>query len=516
MTEMTTRKTRIQKTTRKTRIQKTGVQTMKVTDGTPFEARMVWRVALSALTLGMACSDDEPLEGDHCDPLADSCPTGFDCAERVDGTFACHEPVLLRGTVADAATQNAIAGAHVIALDQNSVAVSDVTISNTDGSYSLAVPVLRDLDGTPVEDVSFTLRSSAADYQPFPSGIRTAIPVLSSEAVDVPDEGVWIIDNTLTQITLLALPTEQQGLATISGSVVTTDTDQNGLDDHGAGVLVVAHNGGTPAPTGISDRGGHFTIFNVGAGNIEVWGYKAGIQLDPANVTVDRETIDNIQLRRADLDTSNVSGSINIVNAPGGSTTSVVLAVRDTFVEGFGRGEVGAGLRTPLNVDGAWSIAEVPAGDYVVLAAFENDHLVRDPDQNIAGTQTVFLTVNAGEPVELADAFKITEALDVFEPGEELPTPAPSSSPPTLTWADDSSEDGYSVHVYNAFGDLVWEDDAIPNVSGSSQVERLYEGPMEIGMYYQFRAFSFRAPGGQTPSRISGTEDLRGVFYVVP
>jgi hypothetical protein len=36
---------------------------------------------------------------------------------------------------------------------------------------------------------------------------------------------------------------------------------------------------------------------------------------------------------------------------------------------------------------------------------------------------------------------------------------------------------------------------------------------MEPGMYYQFRATAWRAPGG-VPGPISTTEDLRGVFYV--
>ena len=40
-----------------------------------------------------------------------------------------------------------------------------------------------------------------------------------------------------------------------------------------------------------------------------------------------------------------------------------------------------------------------------------------------------------------------------------------------------------------------------------------YGGPMEPGMYYQFRATSWRTPGGM-PGPISTTEDLRGVFYV--
>jgi hypothetical protein len=34
-------------------------------------------------------------------------------------------------------------------------------------------------------------------------------------------------------------------------------------------------------------------------------------------------------------------------------------------------------------------------------------------------------------------------------------------------------------------------------------------------MFYQFRVWSFRAPGGGSRSSISATEDLKGVFYLL-
>lgn len=93
---------------------------------------------------------------------------------------------------------------------------------------------------------------------------------------------------------------------------------------------------------------------------------------------------------------------------------------------------------------------------------------------------------------------------------------------PVLRWSDDSSEDFYTVVVYNAYCDLVWclsdqsmgcDGPNIPAMSGVAEVAVPYGGPMEPGMYYQFRATSWRTPGGM-PGPISTTEDLRGVFYV--
>ena len=178
------------------------------------------------------------------------------------------------------------------------------------------------------------------------------------------------------------------------------------------------------------------------------------------------------------------------------------------------------GLRAPrtgpVSISGEWTIGGVPDGSYVVLAAFENDLLVRDPDQLIAGTTFVTLDLPQASPdVTLADAFKVTEALAVVSPGAERPEAVTSA--PTLEWADDSSEDHYEVVVYDAYGNLAWEDLMVPGVSGSATVTVDYGGPLEPGMYYQFRATSIRTTGGgMSMTPISATEDLLGVFFVAP
>jgi len=83
-------------------------------------------------------------------------------------------------------------------------------------------------------------------------------------------------------------------------------------------------------------------------------------------------------------------------------------------------------------------------------------------------------------------------------------------------WADDASENWYDVRVFDAFGDEVWNALEIPEVSGSPTVSLQYEGPLEPGMYYQFRVSSWRQPGMGAAAPISTTEDLRGVFFLPP
>ncbi len=444
-------------------------------------------------------------EGAACDPAEDGCDPALRCVQLVDMSYACERPLEIRGLVRDATDSSPIEGAQVIALDDLPVAVTDVAVSDAMGNYVLELPTLRNMDGSPV-DAAYTLRSSADGYQTFPGGIRTALPINTSETVEMDD--AWVIQGTLTEIVLIPLEDLTTPRATISGHVVAEGRE--------AGVLVVAEGDGG-AFSSISDLGGAYTIFNVTDGAYEVRGYAADLQLTPADVTVAGAPLEGVDLVDSMAETNTLTGTIQIVNASADLRTSVVLVVESTFDEVLGRGSLPPGLRAPRDgppdVQSGWTIEGIPDGRYVVLAGFENDGLVRDPDQLIAGTAivTVELPGPDGPMVTLTDSFKVTEALDVVGPGRDLPEAV--TAPPTLEWADDSSEEYYQVQVFNAYGDVVWEM-MVPGVSGMDTVTVDYAGPMTPGMYYQFRATSFRMPGGGTATAISATEDLRGVFFV--
>ena len=135
---------------------------------------------------------------------------------------------------------------------------------------------------------------------------------------------------------------------------------------------------------------------------------------------------------------------------------------------------------------------------------------VRDPDTNIAGTEILELTVGAGETIDLQDSFKVTGALAVMSPGANGPEEVTGT--PTFVFENDSSEDWYDVVVHDALGNEVWRDPMYPAPSGGDPVSVTYGGPaLTPGMYYRFQATSWK-DGNPSPSPISRTEDLRGVF----
>ncbi|MBI4950405.1 MAG: hypothetical protein HY908_00080 [Myxococcales bacterium] len=413
------------------------------------------------------------------------------CEQVVGANTGCFPAVHVKGLVFDLTTDAAIEGAVVVARDANNVAVSELAVTDATGHYDLVVPTPRLADGTLTEN-AVTLRADAEGYLTFPRPPRVALPFDTANATGTP----LTVETPATDVGLIPLA-NTTGLGTITGHV---------LAPHPQGTLVVA--GGTAgqggAVTGVADFDGSYTVFNVPAGTVAVHGYAVGLQLADASadVTAGQVTPD-VDLASLGGATAVVSGNVQIVNPGNGSDTSVILVVDETFNPDAASGETPPGLRI-YPVSGAFELAGVPDGNYAVLAAFENDFLVRDPDTSISGTDVVHITVS-GQSMSISEGFKITGSLDDVSPDAEEVV----SGTPTFVFADDSGEDHYEIAVYDVFGTLVWENLAIPGVSGSATVSVDYAGPpLASGMLYQFRATSIK--GGGTP--LSRTEDLRGVF----
>jgi hypothetical protein len=468
------------------------------------------KCSLLALSLQLAAcgSDEEPRagqRGDTCAPEEElACEGGLVCDPRADGSaYVCGEQAVIQGRVADALDGEALAAGRVVVLGVDGSPAADVVYTNDDGSYSAVVTAPRNADGTVAQTAQWTLAVSARGYEPFPAGPRPALPISASQMA------AGVIQAPSTDVTLLPLSQPELYAREIEGSISAPSP---------GGTLVVAEGGEGVAPHAIASRSGEFTIFNVPSGAFELAGYKRGQQLERTAIDVREASVSGARLELSDTELGGVSGNVNIVNAPGGSKTSVVLVPVSVFDARLERGTIPLGLRAPgqpeaPSVSGAFAFDQVPMGEYVVLAAFENDGLVRDPDTSIGGTTIQHVTVGSAESIVMGQSFKITEHLAIIGPGAE--TPEPLSGPLTFSWSDDSSEDRYELELYTALGDLVWEQRAVPSGRGAS-VELSYTGPALVaGMVYQFRVTSFRDRSGGATA-ISKSEDLRGVFEYRP
>jgi hypothetical protein len=325
------------------------------------------------------------------------------------------------------------------------------------------------------------------------------LPVDTGAAAEADEE--FVLMSALTDIGLFVF--DGAGTGRIVGTVEVPPAR--------TGVLVAAQLGDT-GHTAIADTSGSFAIFNLDAGTYEVAAYAKGVNYTQVSTDVTAGLAAPAHLLiDGSKPTSTVSGSVNLVNPESGEATSVILVLESTFNPTLLRGETPPGLRAPApgiapNITNAFSIDGVPTGRYVVLAAFENDNLVRDPDTAIGGTQIAHIQVVSGANNPIATSFKITGALDVLGPGAEAPEAV--TTKPLLRWKRDPGADRYTVRVYDALGGEVWsKTDILP--PGSADLSVPYEGPLDTGMYYQFRAWSIKQGG----TFISTTEDLRGLFF---
>ncbi|MFZ6178457.1 hypothetical protein [Nannocystis pusilla] len=475
------------------------------------------------LTAGATCDpavrpvEETPETEDDADPQP-ICAPGLACEPLADGEgHVCGTALSLRGRVTDSASGSGIEGALVAALGELGEPVTDVVATDACGDYDLPVSVRRKADGSYAESLKWTLSVSARDYQPFPTGLRPALPIDLSDAAPAPEpvededaeveaQAPDVVDNAATHVALLSLGADAAGV-TIAGT----------LGEGTAGTLVIAEGAATPAPYAIADASGAFTLFNVPAGAVTIRGYRQDLEVEPQAITVGTSDLADVAPSVITTDPAmlaTVTGDLNIVDPGAGTVTSVVLVPASVYNEQLERGPVPLGLRDPPppaapDVSGSFSLTGVPSGTYKVLVAFENDQLVRDPDEGIAGTQVQEIVVERGQATAVPESFKVTGALEIVGPGKERPEEVEAT--PTFRWVDDSSEEGYDLVVFDALGNVTWEAE-VPAGNGG-EVSFAYAGPaLQAGMYYQFRVTSWRLVQDERRN-ISRTEDLRGVFF---
>ena len=434
------------------------------------------------------------------DPNACSADTTCEAVQNRT-TGLCLPPVVVEGKVFDLASKAGIEGAQVTALDANGAPVGAGAVTAADGTYKLRVPSTRTDEQGNFVARKVLLRAQAKNYVPFPSGTRVSLPLDTADATRADANQPWVKAGGLADIGLQALPAGEQGRPAVRGKVEVSG-DQKG-------VLVALEPATGMALTTIPAADGTFVVFNVPAGTWQAQAYSRGYNYTSVPVTVASADVAGVDLKKAGTAAATMGGQVQLVAGANNAGTSVVMVLESTFNASLVRGEVPPGLRAPEpgvapNISGAYSITGIPDGKYVVLAAFENDDNVRDPDPGISGTQIQHVTVTAGA-VSVNPSFKVTGAVKMVGPGAGDTVELITGSP-TFRWEAYSNADGYQLVVLDALGNKVWENLTVP--AGSTSLA--YGGPaLEAGRTYQWRVTAMRR-GAPT----SMTEDLRGLFQL--
>jgi len=480
--------------------------------------------------------------------LDTGCGSGLVCETVVGGAPACFHPIYVSGRVYDLAdadtSTNGLADARVVGQDVNGAPVSSVAISGVDGAYEFTVTAPRSSDGSPASG-SVTLRVDRAGFEPFPSGLRTALPIALTGATHGSNR--WTVQGSLTDVGLEAIPSAPAG--EITGTVR--------LPPPG-GVLVVAECGGV-GYTAVPGSDGTYAIFNLPDGICDVAAYAKGVNYAPVTVTVAAAGTNLVtaDLARSAVPTATVSGSVQFVSSTFWDYTSVLLVVDSTYDAARVRGIAPPGLKASNVTKGAsWSISGIPDGHYRVLAAFETDYVVRDPS-DIGGTAVLDFQVVGGVPLLMDDTtsaaslsgFKITGAVRLTAPiaddtGACSTSAAPytlpadprtlpvggcttTSATPSFAWMSYPSTDVYEVTVVDELGATVWQAQVEKGAGGvtygataSPPVSNTLVAAQALatGASYQVRvkAQTTDPQTGAVTSTLSTSEDLLGVFTVVP
>lgn len=490
----------------------------------------------AAALLASGCGDDSD---ETC--VQTGCGDGLVCEAVVGGAPACFERLYVSGRVYDLAIAdtgtNGLADARVVGQDVNGAPVSSVAISGAGGHYEFSVAAPRNPDGSPASG-SVTLRVDRAGFEPFPSGLRTALPIALTGATH--DAGRWTVQNSLTDVGLDAIASAPAGQ--IAGTVELPPS---------GGVLVVAECGGV-AYTAVPGSDGSYAIFNVPDGACEVAAYAKGVNYTRVVATVAAAGTNPVtaNLARSAVPTATVSGSVQFVSSTFWDFTSVLLVVDSTYDAARVRGIAPPGLKASGVTKGStWTITGIPDGRYRVLAAFETDYVVRDPS-DIGGTAVLEFQVVNGVPLLMdgtaaatLQGFKITGAVRLTAPladaagvcstsSAPLAPPADpgalpvggcttTSATPSFAWMSYSSTDVYEVTVVDELGATVWQarvDKGASGVTYGATVSSMF-GPQPLvpGATYQVRVKAQTTDQSGTVVRtLSTSEDLLGVFTVVP
>jgi hypothetical protein len=287
-----------------------------------------------------------------------------------------------------------------------------------------------------------------------------------------------------------------------------------------SGILIIATTSASAYST-TTGPDGVFIFFNLNPGSYTLQAFKAGLAQDSSSVPVTvaaGAVAANVQVGMAASAGKILRGKISFVASP----NSIVDI---TLVNPRTRAAI-PGLSTKNEGGNTFTLSGIPAGTYLAWASFHNDGYVMDPDriQKFGLPEVSFLPADTAKALD----FEVTGAITILSPTdpEGLLYPlAVSSLTPTFTWNKYSSAKEYIVEVFNGSGKRIWggfTDVGIirhPQVMGESATFN-FDGsasePLKAGGIYSWKVYADNSSNLNIQGLISSSEDLRGIFQVLP
>lgn len=397
---------------------------------------------------------------------------------------------IVTGTVLDGQTDAPLTDASIIIFNADDNAPLTTVTSGADGTFRAEI-----VPG------NYFIKARRQGYMSVPPTGISAVPF-----------NLLVGETYVQDVQLFASEPGNAGL--ISGRVT---EGGNGV----AGILVVAEDG-TNAYSAVSDADGNFTIFNVAAGSYDVSGWGAGYNssVASASVTADTETT-GTDLSLTSGATGSLSGQVrNLATENKDVDVALIHPLTRETIPGL----------TGRTSSQAYTITNIPNGDYIARATFENDSRVMDPDRIFKFGEPAITVTGAAQVID----FDITNSVSLLEPGNAAGTTVPAeitSTTPTFSWTPYSSASDYVIEVTDATtGTVIWggidKSGALPSkniVIPSNQTSIAFNADgsasasLEAGRVYRWRIYASKndqnAETGWT--LISASEDQQGLIRII-
>jgi len=286
-----------------------------------------------------------------------------------------------------------------------------------------------------------------------------------------------------------------------------------------SGFLIVAKSPGMNSEYHTySGPNGYFVLFNVPFDSYELDAIKSGYQStnQPLVTLSSGSSSATVEISVTQITGSTLTGKVTFLAVENGI---VDISLLDKLSH-----SVVNGLTTMIDTSRDYVINNIPAGEYVAWASYENDGYVMDPDWIFKNPGALYVSF-AGDSSKVID-FSVTDAITIISPtnppGEITPALADSVIP-TFNWSAYPQTKEYIIEIRDINGNLIWggfkengeiRHSQIPKEWNS--VEFNFDGSalsqLQSGNVYQWRLYSDDDDAPNVQTLLSSSEDLMGLF----
>jgi len=404
----------------------------------------------------------------------------------------------ITGRVLRQEDSTAISGANVLLFDANTNSPVARVLTNVQGNFSFKAP-----------SGIYYLTAAAQGRIPSPplKGGKP-LPFQVSAGGIYPRPPIYL-DADSTAV----------GAGGMSGTVSVSGSANRG------GILIVAISG-VMAYSTVTGADGFFILYNLPPGTYTLQGYKGGLAQDTGVVSRTVSAggiIANVSMGMSVYAGKTLQGTITFLAGGTAKPTDVTLVNLLTL-------DPIPGLQTMSDSSRNYILRGIPPGDYIAWASYFNDDNVMDPDRiQKFGLDTVsFLPSDTAKTLDL----DVTNAISMISPTNPADTLYPATVTtltPTFKWNPYPSTQEYVVAVFDANGTRVWGGYNTAGVilhapipANTDSVRFNFDGsalmPLKAGGIYTWKVYADQNPNspGRVVTLISSSEDLRGIFKVVP